>query len=703
MRAFILAVTGLAIVAACGSFGTSTIDVQKPANVAAVAVTLPSPSMVAGQTGRADAAVKDASGATLPNAVVQWYSSRAAVLTVNDSGMINAISPGTATVSAVSEGVTGQASMTVVPQQPPAVATVSVVITPAAVVVGQTAHATAALSDASGNVLTNRSIAWQSSNTAVATVAGNGDIAALAPGAAVITASSEGKAGSASLTVTAPAPVPVAVISVSPTSSTVLVGATLQMSATTRDANNNILAGRAIAWTSSNTGIATVSSTGLVTGVAAGSTSIAASSEGQTASATITVSVPAPAPVASITVSPSAPSTQAGSTVQFSAVTRDAAGNILTGRAVTWSSSNSTIATIATSGLANALASGSSTITAASGTVSGTAVLTVTPAPVASITVSPATASLQVGRTTQLTTVVRDANGNVLIGRALTWSSSSNAIVSVSSSGLVTAVAPGDATITASATNPTGTVTGSALITATPVPAPGGAGPEPGAGDVMLWQDDFNKATLTELGAPYAKRGAMELIADGHSGSAARFPYTASSWDNLIEKSFDTSTDVYFRYYYRLSPGADPTCGGRGIAGFKWFMPWRYTADRYTMGVGDLQGGPAGSENTGLEFSTHDNTSTRMPNPFMQNINKTKTFKTTADGAWHEYTLHVVTGNGGYEQIWIDGLLVLDSSGYGYDHNPDGIGFIQFPGTMVSWFDGCDWTIDVDDLAIWHK
>jgi hypothetical protein len=46
---------------------------------------------------------------------------------------------------------------------------------------------------------------------------------------------------------------------------------------------------------------------------------------------------------------------------------------------------------------------------------------------------------------------------------------------------------------------------------------------------------------------------------------------------------------------------------------------------------------------------------------------------------------------------------VLDSSGYGYDHNPDGIGFIQFPGTMVSWFPGCEWTIDVDDLAIWHK
>jgi len=297
------------------------------------------------------------------------------------------------------------------------------------------------------------------------------------------------------------------------------------------------------------------------------------------------------------------------------------------------------------------------------------------------------------GVSTALSATVWDS-GRAIVGAQIHWESRNTKVATVSTTGVVRGIAPGTSTIVAGFATAMDSVT----LDVTQIPVP-----EPGAGDVMLWQDDFNKATLTELGAPYAKRGAMELIADGHSGSAARFPYTASSWDNLIEKSFDTSTDVYFRYYYRLSPGADPTCGGRGIAGFKWFMPWRYTADRYTMGVGDLQGGPAGSENTGLEFSTHDNTSTRMPNPFMQNINKTKTFKTTADGAWHEYTLHVVTGNGGYEQIWIDGVLVLDSSGYGYDHNPDGIGFIQFPGTMVSWFDGCDWTIDVDDLAIWHK
>ena len=228
--------------------------------------------------------------------------------------------------------------------------------------------------------------------------------------------------------------------------------------------------------------------------------------------------------------------------------------------------------------------------------------------------------------------------------------------------------------------------------------------PEPAAAKVILWQDNFNRSSVAKLLAPYVSRGALELVTDGHSGHAIRFPYTAGSWDNLIEKQFPITTDIYFRYWYRLSRSADPTCRGRGQSGFKWFMPWRInTVLRYTMGVGNLPGGPRGSQNTGLEFSSHDNTSTGEPNPFMQNINKSKTFKTTADGAWHKYTLHVVTGNGGYEQIWIDGILVLDNSTYHYDHDPNGIGLIQFPGAMVRWFSGCDFTVDVDDLAIWKK
>ena len=382
MRAFILAVTGVAIgVSACGSYGTDAVEVRKPASVAAVSVTLASQSLVAGQSQRATVVVKDANGAALSNRTVLWYSSAASVATVDESGVISGISPGATTVSAVSEGVSGEAALSVVAAPPAPVATVLVAINPAAVVVGQTAHASATLLDASGNTLTDRTVTWQTGNSSVATVASNGDIVTVAPGTAAITASSEGKTGSASLSVSAPAPVPVASISVSPSNANLQIGGTVQLSAVTRDANNNVLTGRVISWSSSNSAIATVSGSGLTTAVAAGSATITASSEGKTSSATITVSAPAPVPVATVTVSPATPSLQVGETVQLSATTRDANNNVLTGRAVSWSSNNTSVATVSGSGLVTAIAAGSATITALSETKTGTAAITVSAAP----------------------------------------------------------------------------------------------------------------------------------------------------------------------------------------------------------------------------------------------------------------------------------------------------------------------------------
>src|SRR5205823_5662022 len=71
------------------------------------------------------------------------------------------------------------------------------------------------------------------------------------------------------------------------------------------------------------------------------------------------------------------------------------------------------------------------------------------PAPVASVTVSPAATSVSVGATVQLTATLKDASGNVLTGRSLTWASSTLGMATVSTGGLVTGVAVGAATITA--------------------------------------------------------------------------------------------------------------------------------------------------------------------------------------------------------------------------------------------------------------
>src|SRR5438067_360427 len=189
-------------------------------------------------------------------------------------------------------------------------------------------------------------------------------------------ATSEGKSGTAAILVTN---VPVASVAVSPASASVQVGQTVQLAATPRDANGNPLSGRAVSWASSNTAVATVSGSGLVTGVTAGSATITATSEGQGGTATITVSTVV---VASVTVRPATAAVAAGRTVQVVATPKDANGNPLSGRTVTWASSNSAVATVSGSGLVTGVTAGSATITATSEGKSGTSAITVTaPAP----------------------------------------------------------------------------------------------------------------------------------------------------------------------------------------------------------------------------------------------------------------------------------------------------------------------------------
>jgi len=231
------------------------------------------------------------------------------------------------------------------------------------------------------------------------------------------------------------------------------------------------------------------------------------------------------------------------------------------------------------------------------------------------------------------------------------------------------------------------------------------APPEPGGSDVIIWQDNFDRTSLPELLAPYATRGTMALVPNGRSGQAIRFIYSDVSEDNLIEKAFAETTDIYFRFWYRSSPGADPSCSDQNESGFKWFMAWRSNGEpRYTMSVTNLDGVPyQGRPNAGLEFSSHDNSSVNEPAQFLSNINHNVRFGTTNEGNWHKYTLHIKTGTGGYEQIWVDDVLLLDNSANGYDHSATGIELIQFPGTIVRWFAGCDFTLDIDDFVIWHK
>jgi hypothetical protein len=109
-------------------------------------------------------------------------------------------------------------------------------------------------------------------------------------GEATVTATSEGRSGSATVLVRPPA---VATVTVSPAFSALAVGATVQLSATLRDSSGAILTGRPVLWTSSSPAIASVSNAGLVTAVAIGvDTVTAATDEGTAGSAVVVVQAP---------------------------------------------------------------------------------------------------------------------------------------------------------------------------------------------------------------------------------------------------------------------------------------------------------------------------------------------------------------------------------------------------------------------------
>jgi len=175
------------------------------------------------------------------------------------------------------------------------------------------------------------------------------------------------------------------------------------------------------------------------------------------------------APVASVVLTPAAASLTIGRTVQMRAEAKDSAGTILTGRTMSWVSRDTLIAKVSAAGLVTALSAGSALVIATSGGASDTAAITVTVPAVASVSVTPATATLETGKTVQLSASAKDSAGTVLTGQAASWTSSSTAVAIVSATGLVTAIASGTATITATSEGTRGTATVTVTAASAPV------------------------------------------------------------------------------------------------------------------------------------------------------------------------------------------------------------------------------------------
>ncbi|MBI2408119.1 MAG: Ig-like domain-containing protein [Gemmatimonadetes bacterium] len=172
------------------------------------------------------------------------------------------------------------------PSGPPAVAAVSISPPSASVVAGQTAQLTATATSSAGAVLTGRTASWTSADAGIATVSSAGLVTALQPGSTSVTATIEGRSGSATITVTA---VPVAAVSVTAAATTVAVRTIAQATAVMKDASGNVLAGRSATWTSSDSTVVRVESSGSFVAVGAGTAQLTATSEGKSGVASITV------------------------------------------------------------------------------------------------------------------------------------------------------------------------------------------------------------------------------------------------------------------------------------------------------------------------------------------------------------------------------------------------------------------------------
>ena len=438
-----------------GKSGIATITVEKTP-VASVVVTPPHVDAAPGVQAQLSATAYDAAQNPLSGRAITWSTSNAAVATVDANGTMTAVSTGSATITATSEGKNGTATITVTQA---AVATVTVTPSPLTMSVGQHTQLTATLSDAAGNVLNGRTVTWSSSNPAVATVSAQGVLTAVAVGSTTITATSEGKSGTAAVTISN---VAVGSVTVQPQGPSIVQGASVQLSATVRDVNGNIVTDRAVTWSSSNTTQAVVSPTGIVTGVAPGTVIITATSEGKSGTTSVTIT---PVPVGSVTVAPPSATIRMSKTATLTATVKDSVGTVVTNRPVAWSSSNAAIATV-NAGVVTGVAVGTATITATSEGKSGTATINVTLMPVATVVVSPATKAMLVTQTFPLGVTVTDSAGTVVTDRVVTWGSSNAAVATVSAAGVVTAVAAGTATITATSEGKSG----SSTITVSPVP-----------------------------------------------------------------------------------------------------------------------------------------------------------------------------------------------------------------------------------------
>lgn len=451
-------VTMLAVLSGCG--GGTSITTPPPATLSSIQVTGGSGILTAGSnqqmtaTGTySDGTQKDLTG------TAAWSSSNPNFATVAPGGLVKGIASGNLSITAKAGNVSGSSNLMVTAN----VVLVSIAVTPASPSVAPGTKeqfiATGSYSDGTTQNLTG-SATWSSSNTTVATISTTlptqGLAKALAAGSSTITATSGAISGSTALTVTSAV---ITSISVSPTNANIPLGISQPYAAagTFSDGSVQDVTG-VVAWKSSATGVASITVSGLATGLNIGTSSISATLGTVSGSAPLTVNA---ANLASLAITPANGTIAQGTTVQLTATGtfNDGGTRNLTHQAA-WSSSDTTVATIGGTGIATGqprtgLGPGTTMITATLGTATVTVNLTVSDATISSITVTPSGATIPIGSQKGFTAtgLFSDASTQDITANCH-WTSSNTAVATVGSGGgailTATGLSSGSTNITAS-------------------------------------------------------------------------------------------------------------------------------------------------------------------------------------------------------------------------------------------------------------
>ena len=363
----------VAIGATLNGITTSTPLTVSPAALVALAITPTNPAIALGTKQQLTATGTYTDNTTQDlTAAVTWSSSDSGIAAVSNAagnqGLATSVAQGNVTIGATLNGITTSTQLTVTPA-----ALVALAITPTNPVIAlgtkQQFTATGTYTDNTTQDLTT-AVTWSSSNTGIAAVSNatgsHGLATSMAQGNVGIGATLNGITTSTQLTVS---PAALVSLAITPTNPTIALGTTQQFTATgtyTDNTTQDLTA--AVTWSSSDSGIATVSnaagSHGLATSAAQGSVTIGATLNGVATSTQLTVS---PAALVALAITPTNPAIALGTKQQFTATgtyTDNTTQDLTT--AVTWSSSDSGIAAVSNAagseGLATSVAVGTTTI-----------------------------------------------------------------------------------------------------------------------------------------------------------------------------------------------------------------------------------------------------------------------------------------------------------------------------------------------------